>query len=76
MMGKILTAQIGDEIKSSEENCGKFPEKQKGYFRETTGTFDLLHIVDQIFKKNQARRKNVPIESIDNKMVYKWFHTL
>ena len=70
MMWNILTTQIKGEIYLSLVSGGLFPEKQRGCYRGTRGTGDLLYIDQHIFKNRKTRRKNVAIALIVNKKTY------
>ena len=67
MIWKILKAQIREEIYYSLECCGLFPEEQKGRYKETRETGDLLYTDQHILKE---RQKNLVMAWIDNKKTY------
>ena len=51
---KIVTAQSKEEIYDSLINNGLFPVEQKGYCKWTSGTGELLHIGQHIFKESKT----------------------
>ena len=57
--GKILMAQIREEIYFSLICCGLFQEEQKGCHNGTRGVDDLLYIDQHILKESKVRQKNV-----------------
>ena len=58
MMGKILTAQIKEEIYYTLISCVLLPEEQKRCHKGTRGTY-LPYIDPHILKESRTRRKNV-----------------
>ena len=65
MMWKILKALISEEIYNSLVYCRLFLEEQKGCHR---GTGDLLGIDRHAIKESKAKRKNVAMARIDDKI--------
>ena len=65
MVGKILMAQIREEIFYSLISRKLFPKEQKGSYKGRSETGDLLYIDQHIFKESKTRRKNVAMVSID-----------
>ena len=59
MMWKILTAQIREEIYYSPTNRGLFPDEQKGYYKGSRGTEELLYIDQHILDESKTRQKNL-----------------
>ena len=59
MMGKISTAQIGEEIYYSLTSRGLFPDEQKGYCKGSRGSAELLYIDQHILNESKNRRKNL-----------------
>ena len=57
MMGKILTTLIREEIYSSLECCGLFPEELIGCYSRTSGKYDKPFIDKQLFKGCQNKTK-------------------
>ena len=66
-MWKILTAQRREEIYFSLTSRGLFPEEQKGCYKRSRGTEELLYIDQYILNESKTRRKNLATAWIDNK---------
>ena len=64
-MWKTFTAQITEEIYYSVIRQGLFSEEQKGFYKETRGTGELLYIDEHILKETKMRRKNLAMAWID-----------
>ena len=69
-MWKILTAQIKKEIYNSLTSRRVFPEEQKGYYKESISTGELLYIDQYILNDSKTRRKNLAMACIDFKKAY------
>ena len=59
MTGKILTAQIREEIYNTLTSRGLFPEDQKGCRKGSRSTGELLYIDQHILNESKTRRKNI-----------------
>ena len=59
MMWKILTAQIREKIYYSLTSRGLFPGEQKGYYKGSRGTAELLYIDQHILNEIKTKRKNL-----------------
>ena len=70
MMGKIITAQIREEIYYSLTSCSLFPEEQKGCRKGSRGTAELLYTDQHILNESKTRRKNLALSWIDFKKTY------
>ena len=70
IMWKILTAQIREGIYDSLISRGLFLDDQKGCFKGSRGTGDLLYINQHILNESKTRRKNLAMAWIDYKKVY------
>ena len=66
-MWQILTAQIRGEIYYSLTSRGLFPDEQKGCYKGTRGTAELLYIDQHILNETKTWRKNLAMAWIDNK---------
>ena len=69
-ISKILTAQIREEIYYSLTSHGLFPEEQKGCYKVSRGTEELLYIDQHIPNESKTRRKNLAMAWIDYKNAY------
>ena len=71
-MGKILTAQIREDIYYSLTSRGSFPEEQKECRKGSRGTAELLFFyIDQyILNESKTRRKNLAMARIDYKKAF------
>ena len=69
MMWKILTAEIREEIYDSLSRALS-PEEQKGCWKGTIGTGELLYIEQHILNESKARRKNLAMAWINNQKTY------
>ena len=65
MMWKIFTAQIREEIYYSLTSRGLVPEEQKGCYKGSRGTTELLYIDQHILNESKTRRKNLAMAWID-----------
>ena len=70
MMGKILTAQIREEIYDSLPSHGLCPEEQKGFRKGSRGTGELLNIDQPILNESKMIRKNLAMAWTDCKKTY------
>ena len=70
MMWKILTAQIREEIYYSLTSRGLFPDEQKGSYKGSRGTAELLYIDQHILNESKTRRKNLAMAWIDYEKAY------
>ena len=69
-MWKVLTTQIREEIYHSLISWELFPEEQKGCWKGTRDTGELLYIDQLIRNESKTRRENLAMTCIDDKMVY------
>ena len=69
-MGKILTAQIREEIYYLLTSRGLFPDEQKGCRKGPKNTAELLYIDQHILNESKNRRKNLTMAWIDYKKAY------
>ena len=58
-MGKLLKAQIKEEIIYLQVSCELFREELKRFHKGTRRTDDLPYTDQSIFKESKARWKNV-----------------
>ena len=70
MMWKILTAQIREEIYYWLTSRGLFPDEQKGCYKETRGTAELLYIDQHMLNESKTRWKNLAMAWVDYKKAY------
>ena len=70
MMWKILTAQIREEIYYSLTSLGLFPDEQKGCYKGSRGTAELLYIDQHILNESKTGWKNLAMAWIDYKKAY------
>ena len=70
MMWEILTAQIREEIYYSLTSRRLFPDEQKGCFKGSRCTAELLYINQHILDESKIRRKNLAMAWIDYKKAY------
>ena len=70
MMGKILKAQIREEIYYSLTSRGLLPKEQKGCCKGSWGTAVLLYMDQQNSNESKTRRKNLGITWSDYKKAY------
>ena len=70
MMWKILTAQIREKIYYSLTSRGLFPDDQKGCYKGSRGTAELLYVDQHILNESKTRRKNIAMACIDYKKAY------
>ena len=70
IMWKVLIAQIREEIYYSLSSCGLFPDEQKGCYKGSRGTAELLYIDQHIPNESKNRRKNLAMTWIDYKKAY------
>ena len=69
-MWKILKAQIREKINYSLISHGIFPNKQKGCYKRTRRTGELLCIDQRILNESETRRINLAMAWIDYKEAY------
>ena len=70
MKWTILTAQIREKIYYSLTSRGLFPDEQKGCWKGSRGTAELLYIDQHILNESKNRRKNLSMAWIDYKKAY------
>ena len=70
MMWKILTAQIREEIYYSQTSCSLFPDEQKGWWKGSRSTAELLYIDQHILNESRTRGKNLAMARVDYKKAY------
>ena len=68
--GKILTEQIREGIYYSQTDHGSFPEEQKGCYKGSRATPELLYIDQHILNESKTRRKNLAMARIDYKKAH------
>ena len=69
-MRKILTAEINGKIYYSLTSRGLFPDEQKGCWKGSRGTAELLYTDQHILNESKTKWKNLAIAWIDNKKEY------
>ena len=70
LMWKLLTGAIADQIYAHLDQVKLLPEEQKGCWKGSRGTNDLLYTDRAVIKEVKSRNNNLPMAWIDYKKAY------
>ena len=69
-MWKLLSGVVADQIYGHLDQQKLLPEKQKGCWKRSRGTNDLLYIDRAVIREIKSRKKNLAMSWINNKKAY------